>query len=649
MSKEPFNKKPDHMLVGVAIGDWRFTPESFFDDVYKYGDGKIFDYLSMKTIVPSRDSEAITPEFLLEVGKYLSERGIYFTVRSDYRRETKGADPMYDKDVVKKLQEIAGEYFLGNELLEFGGYYASKSKGYKAVSRPKEEKKNKKDYSSGKGSIHNLTNPVQGIETVDEGAATYSRKMKEVIAPMREAGTELVSALEAVTLFPYTYDAGVDFCTVEVAPRNMEQIMSFARGSQRAYKKNFLGGWLAHDWYGGYKHDDPLKAKRLKVDYYMTYLAGLDHVCLESGYGAITSHGYNLPEYHPVTQYNIHTTIDFANFTKKDKRPDGGPITKVAFVQGNYDGFGWGNSSSLWGQYDNESFGHRAPEFSYRILDEVYRSSDWCNYMNSGDNDYSHCPAYGQYDVIPATIPLDVLKQYEWVIFCGWNTMTKEIYETFKAYVEGGGNLLITAAHMRDSVDRDKKGNFVDVNWEELIGCKLTDEIMHTNNGYKFKRDGIIEGIVYPGTSGPMSDPCWSNGYTDYVVVEPTTANVIGNISDSFADHPDHMWPCVLENKCGKGNVIFMTNSEYPGAPEVYRLYQIMVKTVLAAHHGMSDLKVISSDKIRFAMFEDEKKYKMYVINTDYNVENKVIVKFKGERVEKTVGSCELEIIEFKK
>ena len=108
-------------------------------------------------------------------------------------------------------------------------------------------------------------------------------------------------------------------------------------------------------------------------------MSGLDQICIESAYGSIKSQGYNFPEYHPVTQYNIHTTIDFANFTKKDKRPDGGPITKVAFVQGNYDGFGWGNSSSLWGQYDNEKFGHRAPEFSYKILDEVYHSCEWHN------------------------------------------------------------------------------------------------------------------------------------------------------------------------------------------------------------------------------------------------------------------------------
>ena len=26
-------KKPKHMLTGVAIGDFKFTPETFFDDI----------------------------------------------------------------------------------------------------------------------------------------------------------------------------------------------------------------------------------------------------------------------------------------------------------------------------------------------------------------------------------------------------------------------------------------------------------------------------------------------------------------------------------------------------------------------------------------------------------------------------------------
>ncbi len=631
-------KKPEHMLTGVAIGDFKFTPETFFDDIKKYGDGKVFNYLSMKTMVPSRENEPITKEFLFEAAKYMRDHGIYFTVRSDYRKVMSGPDPLYDKEIVKELQEIAGEYFLGNEVLEFGGFYTSKARGYRQVKKGKT-----------KNSEHYLSNPVANIQNAKEAKETYIKKLREVITPMREAGTTLVSALEAVTLFPYTYEAGVDFCTVEVAPRNMEQILAFARGSQRAYEKNFLGGWCAHEWYGGNRNDDPLKPKRFVLDYMTSYMAGLDFICLESGYSDIHTFGDNFPEDHPIVQENLRITRDFAEFTKKDKRLEKGPISKVAFVQGNLDGFGWGNSSSLWGQYGVEKWGFASPEFSYRILDEVYTSIPWCDTKNFGDYDYSHAPAFGQYDVIPATTPCHVMKQYDWVIFCGWNTMTKEIYETLKEYVKGGGNLLITAAHIRTGIERDKKGEILDADWEELLGAKISNATFRTNDGFKFDRNSIVPGVLYPGTTSFMCDPCWSAGYTDYVTLEPTTAHVAAYLADSFAPSPEHQWPAIIENKYGEGNVIFMANSDYPGAPEVYPLYKMMVKAALAASHRTSELKLIASDKIRFAVYENDEKYKIYILNTDFNFEQRARIIYKGESIDKTIDSTSFEILEIDK
>jgi hypothetical protein len=261
------------------------------------------------------------------------------------------------------------------------------------------------------------------------------------------------------------------------------------------------------------------------------------------------------------------------------------------------------------------------------------------------------------------------MKQYEWVIFCGWNTMTPEIYETLKAYVKQGGNLYITAAHMRDSIDRAEKGRFADVNWEELLGVKLSEETFRCNDGYKFARFSTVDGVMYPGTKTLLCDPAWSAGYTEYVKFEPTTAVPVGFISDTFATKmysekskklkayesfgckyvDDSIIPLITENKYGEGNVIFMANSEYPGAPAVYPLYRMMVKNILAASHRTSDLKVIGSDKIRFAMYEGENIYKLYIFNSDFNVEQKVKVIFRGEEREVVIDSVGLEIIEYKK
>lgn len=623
-------KKPLHMLTGVNIGDYEFVPDTILDVVkkYKFGrveDGGLFRFLTIRV-----DKARPTSEHLYAWAKHFHDNGIYFAITNNYNRY-KDTPLVVSKEEIEKIAEIAGEYFLGDEIGEFGGFYATRAKGY-LIKQPCE-------------------NPVQGIKTCDEAVKVYKRQIGKLITKMKDNGAKEVKAVQAVTLTPYDYEAGIDAVIVEVAPRNMEQIINFGRGAQRAYGKETLGAWLAHEFYGGYHQFDPLKAKRFTAEYYSLYLAGYDYVCLESGFRGIHSHVPKpLPADHELPKSYLKETEDFARFCNSDVRPGkNGPITKIAFVQGNLDGFGWGNSSSLWGQYYDEKWGFSSPEYSYKVLDEVYRSAEWHEERNFGDYDYSHAPGYGQYDVIPATCPIDVMKQYEWVIFCGWNTMTEEIYETLKAYVTSGGNLLITAAHMRDSVDRAEKGKFLDVNWEELLGVRLSEETFRCNDGYKFSQYSTIDGVMYPGTQTYLCDPAWSAGYTDYVKIEPTSATPVCFISDSFLPSPETQTPFVTENKYGKGNVIFMANSEYPGASQVFQIYKVMVKAVLAASHRTSDLKVLGSDKLRFAMYEGDDKYKLYIFNSDFNFEQRARIIFRGETVDKVIDSVGLEIVEFKK
>ena len=632
-------KKPLHMKTGVNIGDYHFEPDTVLDVVKKYKFGKenggLFNFLSIRL-----DKERPTSEQLYEWAKYFHDNEIYFKLSGNVSR-IGDKTPRLTKEETVKIQELGGEFFLGDGIGEFGGWYASKAKGY---------------YARGMSE-----NPVEDLKDCREAKDTYVRQIGKEIKIRRDNGSKTVSSTEAVTLTPYEYEAGVDHVTVEVCPRNMEQIMCFGRGAARAYGKETLGAWMAHEFYGGYHQFDPLKAKRFKAEYYSMYLAGIDFCCLESGYRELHSHlDEMLPEEHPLTQSYLREAEDFAEFCNSDIRPGkNGPITKVAFVQGNYDGFGLGNGSSLWGQYYDEKWGFSDPEYSYRILDEVYHSSEWNNGMNCGDFDYSGAPGYGQYDVIPATCPLDVMKQYEWVIFCGWNTMTPEIANTFKKYVEEGGNLFITAAHMRDSVDRDKKGNFCDFDWESFLGVKLSDEIIRTNDGFKFVKYSTVDGVMYPGTKSLMCDPAWSAGYTNYVKIEPTAATPVCYIADSFGRAKNSVGvatgdkmnkiPLITENKFGIGSVIFMATSEYPGNSAVYPLYKLIVKQLLAASHRKSELKVIGSDKLRFAMFEDEEKAKLYIFNSDFNQKNFVTVIYKGETFERVIDSVGLEIIEFKK
>ena len=639
-------KKPIHMLTGINLVDYGFDPDTFLPLVkrFKVGEnyGGVFKYISVRL-----DQKMPTIEQLYEWAQYFKDNKVYFKIVGNHPRVGKPVSKL-TKEQFAKIKEIAGEYFAGEGLGEFGGWYSSKAKGYE--------------------SCRGSDNPVQGIKTCDEAVETYKRQIGKIVSLIKENDAGPILSTQAVAFLPYDFETGVEEGLVEVAPRNMEQIMAFGRGAHRAYKKEALGAWLAHEFYGGYHQFDPLKEKRFTSEYYSLYLGGYDYVCLESGFREIHSHvDKMIPEGEALPAAYLKEATDFANFCNKDIRPGkNGPITKVAFVQGNLDGFAYGNSSSLWGQYYDKKWGFAAPEFSYRILDEVYRSCEWNDSKNFGDYDFSQAPGYGQYDVIPATCPLDVMKQYEWVIFCGWNTMTPELLETYKQYVKEGGKLFITAAHLRDSVDRAEKGNFVG-GLEEFLGVKLSNAVYNSNDGYKFVQYSTIDGMMYPGTKTLMCDHAWSAGYTDYVNVKATTATPTCFLSDTFGRPKTKegdsfeadmdaveitdmsLVPVLTENKYGDGYVMFMANSEYPGAPEVYPLYKMVVKQILSASHRTADVKVIGSDKLRFSVYDNGDSYKVYIFNSDFNIESKAIVLYKDQRIEKVIDSVGLEIIEIKK
>lgn len=629
-------KREKKVISGVNIGDYDFDCTKVIEYMQKYGDGKTFRWCPVRC-----DQGEITLDMWREYAKYFKEHGIYFTIHNSTRfgKLADGRLSHLTAEMIEQIQSIAGDYFLGATVSEFGGYYASKFKGYTRGASEEAKKTNPA-----------VINPVQGLKNLVEAKDTYIKMQKQVIDVNKELGLKTTANNQAVTLMEYDFEAGIDFPIVELVPRNMEQTLNFARGAQRAFKREELGAWLAHQWYGGFRMHDPLKDKRFTLEYLASYIGGVDFVCLEAGFHKITNHGCQYGEDHPMAKRYLEQAENFVKFCESDERPEKGPICKVAFVKGNLDGFGRGNSSSLWGQYCNEYWGFAAPEHSYRILDEVHKALPWTEASNFGDYNYSHAPAYGQYDVVPICAPVDVLQNYDWLIFCGWNTMTPEIYEKLKEYTKNGGNVLITAAHMRDSIERDEAGEYVCAeDYEEYLGIKLIGEKLRSNDGYKFSYDSTIEGIMYPGPPGFYCDPAWSSGYVNYEKIEPTTAKTVCYLADSFKNDPEFMYPVLTENKYGKGNVVFMATSDYPGDAAIFPFYKVVVKEILTSTHRISDIKVICDEQVRFAVFEDDKKYKVYLLNTDFNFEQKVKVIYKGKEIVKTVPSVEIETVELEK
>ncbi|MBE6645072.1 MAG: hypothetical protein E7612_06830, partial [Ruminococcaceae bacterium] len=171
-------KKPLHMLTGLNLVDYGFDPDTFLPLVkrFKYGkeNGDLFKFISVRL-----DQKKPTDEQLFEWAEFFRDNKIYFKTAGNYARFEKEVNLQLTKETTEKLHEIAGEYYIGDGLGEFGGFYATRAKGY--------DNKTSED-------------PVQGIKTVKEAKETYIRQIHKKMDKMLENGSKGITSTQAVTL-----------------------------------------------------------------------------------------------------------------------------------------------------------------------------------------------------------------------------------------------------------------------------------------------------------------------------------------------------------------------------------------------------------------------------------------------------------------
>ena len=113
-----------------------------------------------------------------------------YTLRFRETYQGKERIPRLTREETEKIQELGGEYFVGDGLGEFGGWYATKAKGY---------------YARGVSE-----NPVDGLRDCKEAKETYVRQTRKQMQPRIDNGSKILSSTEAVTLTTYDYEAGID-------------------------------------------------------------------------------------------------------------------------------------------------------------------------------------------------------------------------------------------------------------------------------------------------------------------------------------------------------------------------------------------------------------------------------------------------------
>ncbi len=586
-------KKHDEILYGFHVGEHGFVEDKIMDELKEYAERGI----NFVTIRPP-NFRKIDAHYYLEWAKFMTEHKMHFIFLYAIQYPPKGEMAHVSPETVAKIKEIAGDYFLGDMLGETGSSYACKLPGY---------------YGSGRQVM-----PDQNAADMKEAKDAYLKTVEGFAKTARELKLPHIASVEATMLNNYNMELSVDLPFTETPCANPELVLSALRGAARSINAPLWGTYIAHEWYAGMRHFDELKRKRFEMVYKYCYLAGSQLFCLESGISKIHSYGVALPEDNEIARANSEVVYRLFDKFTKDQRPAGGPLARVAFIQGNLDSYsgGWGGGYA-WSQF-KEEWAYGDAEHAWKIAKEINKKRDWFEpdcYEREGLDVSAGAPD-GSFDVIPAVASLEAMQRYECLIFVGWNTMTDELYEKLVAYVKNGGKLFITAAHLNTNPRRDGKPTYLNGgDLGDLVGCRLTGKTVRSGFGHRFVADSALSGMYYPYANGTPADPIYSCGNVDYAEVELTSGRTCATLADSFWVEERPMTPTVVEHTLGKGHVVFLTAETYAGNDAIYPLYRLIVRELLRAA-GDTPL-VQASSEVRYAVYADDV---IYLLNTSYDM-----------------------------
>ena len=270
------------------------------------------------------------------------------------------------------------------------------------------------------------------VSNMKEGAEYFIHNLKKAKhASTRHTGPSV--------LFRYFYQAGYAWLGAEQGYGPEEVIVSALRGASKAYGKTRMGSHHATQWGGGYNVEQQFRSHAV------VYMNGVTHINTEDAVWDTESLNYRFSQEglkHTARQKDI---MDFI----LTHRRRGNQVSKIAVLQGKYDGWVAFGGSPIWGQKGDEWKPGDA-EAGFDLLKVFYPRKKLQGYSVGGT-------PFGMIDLLPVEAPQDVLDQYDTLIFLGWNTYDETYFTRLKRFVQDGGTLLMTLAHLNTNLHHNSK------------------------------------------------------------------------------------------------------------------------------------------------------------------------------------------------
>jgi len=431
-----------------------------------------------------------------------------------------------------------------------------------------------------------------------------------------DAATPVIST-DGTVLHHLSAEAGIDLNLTELFVGNSQVHLSAARGAARADSDRPFGSYLATGWYGG-SNADPEKADRFRLGLYASYLHGASIILNESGTWGSYEFGDDSGEHAALPVEERQVLRQFYAFTRRDKRPAGGPETPVAFLQGDLDGWSGHTQATVWGSSAIECV-PGDPERGWDLLDVAYPD------FGGHDTTPASCEhaqwlsgaPYGPVDLLPARAPLDALGRYKGILCVGLNTMSRELWKRLASYVAAGGNVFLSAAQMSVETDRKRLVGPWPVDdlaflsprlYQKALGLKILGRKQETRGGAHYGRRAkqlrSVRALAEPLPKGKE--------YLIHYPIPVTALTLAGAQPTAVSDRGD---PILLRHKHGKGEFWLFAGWCHPGHRGIRSFMRDVVASFLRRNTG--PVQVESKLPIDWACYRASTGWKVYLLNTD--------------------------------
>ena len=279
-----------------------------------------------------------------------------------------------------------------------------------------------------------------GVKDMADGAATLVRHL----AGSRGESTRHTGPS---TMFRYLLQAGYQWVGAEQMYGPEETIMSALRGASRAYGRQDYGSLHAMQW-GSSPFTAPEHALRMYLSLATAYMHGSSHLNTEE---ALWTDEYANDRYSESGKQHRHAQNRMLDYVETHSRT-GELKANIAVLQGRNCPWKCFGRTSMWSQKEEKwQFGKINESFD--LLNVFYPDNilDAC----APEGWFTSTP-YGPVDILPIEADDRAMQRYHVLVFLGWNTYHADDFRRIRRFVEQGGTVVLSAAHLNENLQPDE-------------------------------------------------------------------------------------------------------------------------------------------------------------------------------------------------